>query len=78
MQYPHEMLGGGSMWAVHLPPVIPAAGTPGGPPPLDQRRVYFGMPKDPRSANIEFYHHPERLPQICAEAEAQMKRSLGR
>ena len=25
MQYPHEVLGGGSMWAVHLPAAIPAA-----------------------------------------------------
>ncbi len=30
--YPHQALAGGSMYAVQLPPVIPAAGTPGGPP----------------------------------------------
>ena len=33
MQYPNEMFAGGSMWAVHLPPAIPAAGALEGPPP---------------------------------------------
>ncbi|MGH9563568.1 MAG: hypothetical protein ACRD3S_19115, partial [Terracidiphilus sp.] len=30
--YPHQVLSGGSMYAVQLPPVIPAVGVPGGPP----------------------------------------------
>ncbi len=38
LQIPHEALGGGSMYAFQLPRVIPAAGTPGGPPlPKDYR-----------------------------------------
>jgi hypothetical protein len=32
MQYPHRELAAGSMYAVELPKVIPAAGQPGGPP----------------------------------------------
>ena len=32
MQYPHQVLAGGSMYAVQLPEIIPAAGQPGGPP----------------------------------------------
>src|SRR5207244_4807404 len=32
MQYPHEALAGGSMYAVHLYAQIPAAGRPGGAP----------------------------------------------
>ena len=32
LQYPHESLAGGSMYAFQLPGVIPAAGHPGGPP----------------------------------------------
>ena len=40
MQYPHQALAGGSMYAVQLPEVIPAAGQPGGPPlPADYRYV---------------------------------------
>ena len=32
MQYEHQSLAGGSMYAVHLPDHIPEAGSPGGPP----------------------------------------------
>jgi hypothetical protein len=32
MQYPHQPLAGGSMYAVHLPPQLAPAGSPGGPP----------------------------------------------
>jgi len=41
MQYRHESLGGGSMYAIRLPELIPAAGEPGGPP-LQQEYHYFG------------------------------------
>ncbi|MGD0221651.1 MAG: glycosyltransferase family 39 protein [Terriglobia bacterium] len=78
MQYPSEMLGGGSMWAVHLPPAIPAAGTPGGPPPVYLRKTYLGMPQDPRLANINLFRHPEQFPKYCADAEEQMRRYFRR
>jgi len=46
MQYQHQALAGGSMYAVRLPEVIPAAGQPGGPPlPADYRFV-GGMPAE--------------------------------
>jgi len=46
LQYQHQALAGGSMYAVHLPEVIPAAGQTGGPPlPADYRFV-GGMPAE--------------------------------
>jgi hypothetical protein len=41
MKYPHEALAGGSMYAIHLPQTIPAAGAPDGPP-LPEAYRYFG------------------------------------
>jgi hypothetical protein len=78
MQYPHEMLGGGSMWAVHLPPTIPAAGTHGGPPLVYERRTFLGMPQDPRLANINLIRHPEQFPKYCTDAEEQIRRYFRR
>ena len=44
LQYQHEALAGGSMYAFQLPAVIPPAGSPGGPPaPADWRNI-GGMP----------------------------------
>lgn len=42
--YPHQALAGGSMYAVQLPPVIPAAGEPGGPPLAVNYRQFGNMP----------------------------------
>src|SRR5260370_26101646 len=44
MQYPHQVLAGGSMYAIQLPPVIPAASTPGGPPLPEAYRYLGGFP----------------------------------
>ena len=71
MQYPHEMLAGGSMWAVHLPGVIPPAGAPGGPPPASAQKHFLGYPGDMRALFLNLSHHPEQLPRVCAELEAQ-------
>ena len=38
--YPHQALAGGSMYAFQLPRVIPAAGTPGGPPLPENYRLF--------------------------------------
>jgi hypothetical protein len=43
MDYPHQKLAGGSMYAFQLPRIIPAAGAPGGPPTLDEYRYFGGM-----------------------------------
>ena len=44
LQYPHEPLAGGSMYAFQLPAVIPVAGSPGGPPNQADWRNIGGMP----------------------------------
>lgn len=46
LQYQHQALAGGSMYAVQLPEVIPAAGQPGGPPLPADYRFLGGMPGD--------------------------------
>ena len=69
LQFPHEALAGGSMVAFELPGVIPAAGTPGGPPlpenyhkfaniPLsgDTRLIFFNMIRDPQQLQPTWDH----------------------
>jgi hypothetical protein len=46
MHYPHQQLAGGSMYAFQLPHLIPAAGTPGGPPTPENYRFFGGMGVD--------------------------------
>jgi hypothetical protein len=43
MDYPHQELAAGSMYAFQLPGVIPSAGAPGGPPTPDNYRYFGGM-----------------------------------
>jgi hypothetical protein len=74
MQYPHEMLAGGSMWAIHLPPSIPPAGTLGGPPTASEQKQFLGFPQDFRLFQLNLVRHPEQLPQATAEMEAQMRK----
>ena len=78
MLYPHEMLAGGSMWAVHLPPAIPPAGTPGGPPLASERKQLLGMPEDMRVITVNLSRHPELLPQYCADMEARFRKQSRR
>jgi len=74
MQYPHEMLAGGSMWAVHLPPIIPPPGAAGGPPAASEQKQFLGFPQDFRLFSLNLVRHPEQLPQACADIEAQMRK----
>ena len=69
-QYPHRQLAGGSFYVFKLPVRLPAAGTPGGPPPASQRRIMWGLPFDMRSWTINVERHPERLD---VEMKALMK-----
>ena len=62
MQYPHEMLAGGSMYAVHLPATIPPAGSLGGPPLPSAYRGFVGAPFDIRGLFEHTYHHSEDIP----------------
>ncbi len=60
MQYPHQALAGGSMYAVQLPEVIPASGQPGGPPlPAEYRHLGGVQGLDP----IELFSNCVRDPQ---------------
>lgn len=64
MGYPHQVLSGGSLYAVKLPVNIPAAGAPGGPPlPKDYR--YFGgfqmFGEDPSLIFWNCVHDPQQL-----------------
>jgi hypothetical protein len=75
MQYPHESLGGGSTYAVHLPDPIPPAGSAGGPPLPYAHRVFFGLPGglDFRTLVQGLADHPEKFPQVMAEMRAKFE-----
>jgi hypothetical protein len=62
MQYPHQVLAGGSMYAFQLPAIIPAAGVPGGPPPPADYRYFGGTSEfDPRSTFLGCIRDPQQL-----------------
>jgi hypothetical protein len=63
MRYPHQALAGGSMYAIQLPQVIPAAGTPGGPP-LPEAYRYLGggvIGFDPQAIFLNCIRDPQQL-----------------
>jgi hypothetical protein len=76
MQYPHEALGGGSMYAVHLPAEIPPAGTPGGPPPVEARWIFLRMPFEMRELFQRAARNPEDIPKIIAEMQANYEKQM--
>ena len=63
--YPHETLAGGSMYAFHLPQVIPPAGSPGGPPVKAEFHNLAGFPgtEDMRLYFLDCIRDPQRLPE---------------
>jgi hypothetical protein len=71
LRYTRESIGGGSLYAFRLPPSIPAAGSPGGPPAPAERREFLGAPVDIRAAFIDYIRHPEKLPRTNEELQAQ-------
>jgi hypothetical protein len=62
MQYPHEVLAGGSMYAIQLPAHIPAAGNAGGPPLPSEFHEFGGAPFDVRGLFSHVIEHPDDLP----------------
>ena len=62
MQYPHEALAGGSMYAVHLPAQLPAAGRAGGPPLPSDFHQFGGAPFDVLSLFRHVIAYPDDLP----------------
>jgi hypothetical protein len=75
MEYPHEVLGGGSMYAVHLPDAIPPAGSAGGPPLPSAFREFFGAPFDVQAFFLHVSKHPEDLPLVVKWMETAFKGS---
>jgi hypothetical protein len=80
MQYPHQALAGGSVYAIELPAAIPPAGTPGGPPLPEQFRYLGGFPGlDPRQIFLTSVRDPRQMKptmdamQEKAKAAAQKK-----
>ncbi len=66
LQYPHEPLAAGSMYAVQLPSPIPAAGSAGGPPLPSAFREFGGAPFDIRGMFMHLNEHPEDMPRASA------------
>jgi hypothetical protein len=84
MQYPHQPLAAGGMYAILLPSAIPLAGSPGGPPPPAARRIFLNAPFDMRVMFLELSDHPERIQKAMDEmmatwrkAQAEAKRKAG-
>jgi len=75
MQYSHQPLAGGSMYAVHLPGHIPPAGSLGGPPLPSAFREFAGAPFDIRVFFLDLIRHPEKLPQAIEEMQARFSSS---
>ncbi len=73
LQYPHEPLAGGSMYAFHLPERIPEAGSPGGPPLPSAFRQFAGAPIDMRGFFLDLMHNPEGLPKAMEDMQARFK-----
>jgi hypothetical protein len=80
MQYPHEALAGGSMYAVLMPAVIPPAGAAGGPPLPTGRRVFLGGPAgfDMRTMFLGLIRHPETIPDVMAKMKADFAKGSGK
>jgi hypothetical protein len=74
--YPLEPLAGGSMFAVRLPAPIPPAGSPGGPPPVEARRLFLGFPVEMRHMFLDLIHRPEDIPKVLADMMASYKAQM--
>ncbi len=79
MQFPHQALAGGSMYAFELPPVIAAAGTPGGPPlPEDYRKfANQAFSGDLRLTFLNCIRDPQQLQPTWDHFTAQAQKQAG-
>jgi hypothetical protein len=77
MNYPHEPLAGGSMYAFELPAAIPAAGASGGPPLPADYHTFGGTPRD-IDFRLMFYNlvrDPKQLQPVLDQMMALYGRS---
>jgi hypothetical protein len=74
LQYPHESIAAGSMYAVRLPAQIPKAGRPGGPP--TEVRVFFGFSREPRIMFQEIMRNPEEMRRVTEEMSAAFQKQM--
>lgn len=74
MQYPHQAVGGGSMYIFHLPDKIPPPGAAEGPPLASDYREFAGFPADARPTFMDAADHTDHIVNILAKAEAMMRK----
>ena len=80
LRSPHEPLAGGSMYAFQLPPVVPPAGTPGGPPLPEEYHQFGGqpIPGDLRLLFLSCIRDPQQLQptwdRMTATMQAEMEK----
>jgi len=75
LQYPHQVLAGGSMYAVQLPQIIPAPGQQGGPPLPSDYHYFAGMHQgdfDARSVFLNCVRDPGQLQPTMDRIQAMM------
>jgi hypothetical protein len=76
MQYPHEALADGGMYAIRLPSPIPAAGSAGGPPLPAARRNFLNAPVDMRAMFLQLTNHPEEIQKELERMMAEYQKAL--
>jgi hypothetical protein len=76
MQYPHQPLAAGGMYAIRLPSPIPPAGTEGGPPLPAARRMFLNMPVDMRTMFRELVDHPDRMQKTFDDMTAAWRKAM--
>jgi len=77
MQYPHQVLAGGSMYAIQLPLMLPPAGAPGGPPLPKAYRYFGGFPGfDLRPMFLHCIRDPQQLQPTIDRVQAMMEAAV--
>jgi hypothetical protein len=75
--YPHEAIAAGGMYAFRLPPRLPNAGSPGGPPLASQFHFFPSGRTGPdmRPSFLEVTFQPERIPAVVARFQEEYLKS---